>query len=190
MTKQDSLTAGVTAAVVAVLTLAITAPPICRAEEEKSIMVPALPPTALTIPSINTEVSAQALPVAGRAVWVTLAVNSPSGTELARVPVTVAVLSTTMNPLARSLPEPRLVTQVEASIPVGPDGKGTAVVELPGLIWAPPAATAPTAEAGKDESVKLLRTVTFYQIALSSPLGGKPAPSAVNTLAIQAMIDK
>jgi len=183
MTKQEWLTALIVAVGVAVLTMGVTAPPVCWAEPTAAPVVPELPPTELTIPSISARVSASATPAPGQPVKVMLALTSPSGSDLTRVPVTVTVLSTTMDPDAREMPKPVQVTKVDTDVPVGPDGNGSTVVDLP-LTWAIPAPPpAPETADSKDaKRVLRLQRVTSYQMVLSSTLGGKAAPADLQAL--------
>jgi len=182
MSKQEWLTACIAAVFVAALTVMVTVPPMCWAEGKTLVAVPALPSTGLTIPSIDAQISASATPVPGLPVKVLLALSSPPGTDLAMVPVTMTVQKTTMNPMARSMPAPDQLTQIETYIPVGSDGKGVAVVELP-LVWAQPAPkpAAEPAKDGKPQQLQLMPTVTNYWMVLSSSLGGKSAPAEVQT---------
>lgn len=228
MTRQDWLTACVVALFVAVLTMAVAAPPVCWAEPDTPAAVPALPSVDLTLPSIHARVSALAIPAPGEPVEVTLAVTpiSSTGTPagngsdpaessaaeasavtlpglsgtvllqdifgesvlfrslfahltpvLYHVPVTVTVLKTEMNPMARSMPEPEQVMQLETSVPVNPGGAGSAIVPLP-LTWAEPEKPAVNVADGnnRQQVLRIGRTLS-YQLVLSSLLGEKAAPS-------------
>jgi hypothetical protein len=185
MTKQEWLTALIVAVGVAVLTMGVTAPPVCWAEPTAAPAVPELPPVGLTIPSISARVSASATPAPGQPVQVLLTLTSPSGSDLTRVPVTVTVLSTTMDPDAREMPKPVQVTKVDTAVPVGPDGNGSTVVDLP-LTWAVPAPPpAPETADSKDaKRVLRLQRVTSYQMVLSSTLGSQAAPADLQILVL------
>jgi|GEM_PF-1192760 len=96
-----------------------------------------------------------------------------------RVPVTVTVLKTDMNMMARSMPEPEQVMQLETSVPIGPGGAGAQVVTLP-LTWAEQEKPA----AGNNrQPASWPRRMISYQLMLSSPLGGKAAPSDLRRVA-------
>lgn len=177
MTRQDWLTACVVAIGMTALTVSLIAPPLCWADGEAKVVVPALPATALTIPSINAEVTATAAFAAGRDVEVCLLVKAPSGTDLTQVPVTVAVQKTDMNVMSRSMPMPEEVAKVEATVPVGPDGTGSVMVKLP-LVWAaPPPAPKPVEKAvpydAEMQKYTLVENATRFQMVLSSTLGGQ-----------------
>lgn len=189
MHRQDWLTACVVAVGVAMVTVALMAPPSCWAEQAKLVAVPALPSTQLTIPSINAQVTAAATPAPGQPVKVALTLKSPSGSGLQQVPVTITVLGTNISIMSRSMPKAEQVAQVTASVPVNWDGSGTALVDLP-LTWAappPPQAIAPVKQEAtadsKDAKPKLeLQQVISYQMALSSTLGGQAAPTALQII--------
>jgi hypothetical protein len=100
-----------------------------------------------------------------------------------RVPVTVTVLRTDMDMFARSMPLPEQVTQLETTVPIGPGGKGSVVVPLP-LTWAEPEKTqAKTTGSQPVQPIVIPRRSISYQMVLSSPLGGKAAPSELRRVA-------
>ena len=184
MTKQEWLTAGIVAACVAVLTVGLIAPPTCWAGPARVFEVPALPSTQLSIPTIQAQVTATALPAPGQTVLATLSLTSPAGMSLTPVPVAISVLRTEMNPMARSMPRPQQVALVQTSVPVGADGKGSVAVALP-LTWALPA-PAVTADTTNAKTTRILRSETSYQMVLSSPLAGIAAPSDIQPLNYRA----
>jgi len=185
MSRRDWVAAGWVAMLVAMMTVAVLAPPVCWADEQQIARVPALPPTALTIPKINATVTATTTtPEPGKEVEVQLSVNAPAWTNLKEVPVELLVNSTTMSPMMRSIPSPKQIAQLQVMVPVNYDGKGTAQVELP-LQWDALTAAKKDPEAlAKQEGkpVDFMKPVTTYQMALSSPMGGAAAPADLHTV--------
>ena len=174
MNKQDWLISSMITVLVAVMTIALMNPSIGWAGQETLVAVPELPSTQLKMPSINAEVSASTVPEPGQGVKVTLDVKSTEGGKVAEVPVTITVLRTDINPMARSLPLPKQVTQVVSAVPVDSGGNGSVVVELP-LIWAEKATIAVTANNNLEQK-PISQVETRYQMVLSSSLGGEAAP--------------
>lgn len=186
MTRQDWLTAGVTAMMTAMVTVGLLAPPWCWADGAAPVKIPTLPSTQLTIPSIQALVSATATAKPGEPAQVTLTVKMPAGASVTEVPVTVTVTKTENNLMSRSMPMPKVVAMVQATVPVGADGHGTATVALP-AIWDTPAPTqVPVTQTPK---TNLNATVVTYLMTLSSSLGGQAAPTMMSIINIPVQGD-
>ena len=179
MTKHDWLVAGVVTVCVAVMTAVLSMMPLAWAAPVVKVEVPALPSTALNIPKIHAQVTAESTPEPGKAVKVALSVKLPSGSEVTSVPVTVRVVKVDGNPLSRSPSIPTEVGKVEASVAIGKNWSGTTEVAMP-LVWAtpPPAPTAATKDAKTPRPARQLS----YMMVLSSPLGGQASPTVIQTI--------
>lgn len=182
MSIQDWWIACLVAMGVAALTMVALTPPLCWAEQRAMITIPALPSTQLTIPTLQATVTANTTPMPGLGVQAMLNVRSPAETDLREVPVTVTVLRTVMNPMSRSMPRPQQVAQVAARVPVGLDGNGTTVVDLP-LVWATPTPAAVNPD-GNSRRVVQTPVIDTFQLVLSSPLGGQTAPATLQRLSM------
>jgi hypothetical protein len=163
MSKKEWMMAGLVAFAVATMTGTLIAPPLIWAGDT-AVTIPALPPAQLTIPGINAKVTATATSDPGKPVKVTLAATVPADGKTNAVPVTVIVEKTTMSPMMRSIPMPKVIAQASTSIAIDSGGTGSAVVDLP-LTWAsaqPAAAsTSPTAD-------QVMAVRTTYSMTLSA----------------------
>lgn len=235
MSRKDWFITGVTAVIVAVMTVVLIAPPFGWAEPAAPVAIPSLPSTQLKIPSINTLVVATATPAPGEKVKVTLTVKAPVGSER-QVPVTITVQSMRINTMSRSVVltrdiqlSPQILTpqktqdnkatqvsppvkadttvlagkdiqtatnnkpvqappylaQVSATVHVGIDGQGSAIVELP-LVWAKPPAKDTGAVNTQKPSDASESGTTFFRMILSSPLSTQAVPTALQPVAVQS----
>jgi len=137
-------------------------------------------PTAFSLPVPFSAVSLQRVFGASGVFRVLFARVTPAKYH---VPVTVTILRTDMNVMSRSMPEPEQVTRIETSVPVGPGGTGSVVLPLP-LTWAQPEKPQViTPNVRNPRPVLIMRRIVSYQMVLSSPLGGKAAPSELRRVA-------
>ncbi len=170
-----------TAVLVAVMTAALTALPWCWAAEMQLVAIPQLPSMQLAIPSMNAQVTvATNKPAPGYDVGVWLNLTSPARTDETQVPVTVTLQKTTYSPSMRSVPPPKVISQIETSVPVKEDGHGLMLVKLP-IKWS---AQALTYAANSRNTAYTSQLVSTYQLVLSSSLAGSSAPATMQTVAI------
>jgi hypothetical protein len=185
MKKHEWLTATVVAFAVAMAMATYIAPPALWADQASLAVIPALPPSYLTIPSIAAKVTAATAPDPGNPVAVTLTVTAPSGSEVRQVPVTVTVLRRTMNPMARVMPPAQQVAQVSATVTLSPEGTGTALVDLPFTWEATPTAKSTDTSGDTSQTApppEWMKAVTKYSMTLSSTLNEQASPTTIDTL--------
>lgn len=162
MKMEDWMAASVLAAAVALVVVVAGLSPTGWAEDSARITIPALPPAALEIPSLNARVKATAQKKPGEAVTVNLSCECPSSHAGEALPLVVHVFKNDPRSMMSRVPMPvsgKEVAKAECSILVDSEGKGRASVELP-LTWA------------SDDSPKLELGggMASYYLSLTSPL--------------------
>ncbi|MDD4889023.1 MAG: hypothetical protein PHU85_03765 [Phycisphaerae bacterium] len=140
MRRNDWLAACVVAMIVAAVVVAAALPAISWATGPATAGVPALPPTQLTIPTLQATVSAMAEREPGKPVKVKLSAVAPAARAGQHVPVTLSIISSTSSPMARSEPLPTQAFRTEVSLLIGPEGTASSTVDVP-LTWASPVST-------------------------------------------------
>jgi hypothetical protein len=182
MKRQEWVTACLVAVGVAGMTVALTSMPYAWAEQKEPVTTPLLPPTELTIPAVDAEVTSTATPEPGKDVKLDVTVTS-AAEGVKEVPVTVSLLQSdlkNLNIVSLSMPQSQRIAQFDTKILLDADGKGATTVQLPVQWSLLKNSKFPTINTGsKDDGVQ---AATAYQVVLSSPLGGKAVTSDLMTV--------
>ncbi len=166
MKRDDWLAAGVVALAVALAVVAAGLPPMGWAENSAPVMIPALSPAQLKIPSLGATIRATAERAPGEGVVVNLICEGAEGHGGETVPLLVQVYRIDpreMMSRVASIKPRQTVAGVPYALVIDAEGKGNGSVALP-LTWA-------SDDAAKPEKGKLAAS---YYMTLGSPL--VPAP--------------